>query len=51
MNSPPAAELREGKVPAPAGSSSGLAPEVRRMLAAIGALPEEGRFTWCGSTE
>src|SRR5215468_873933 len=38
---PAAAELREGLVPAPASSDSGLTPGSRRMLAAIADLPEE----------
>jgi RNA polymerase sigma-70 factor (ECF subfamily) len=36
-------ELREGLVPAPAGSDSGLSPDGRRMLEAIGNLPEGER--------
>jgi RNA polymerase sigma-70 factor (ECF subfamily) len=36
-------ELCEGLVPAPARSVSGLSPDARRMLQAIGALPEEER--------
>jgi RNA polymerase sigma factor (sigma-70 family) len=40
---PAAVELREGQVPAPVSSSSGLSPDGRRMLAAIGDLPEEER--------
>jgi RNA polymerase sigma-70 factor (ECF subfamily) len=40
---PGAVELREGLVPAPASSDSGLTPESRRMLAAIADLPEEER--------
>ena len=40
---PPAVELREGLVPAPAGSSSGLTPDGRRMLEAIDNLPAEER--------
>jgi RNA polymerase sigma-70 factor (ECF subfamily) len=40
---PPAVELREGLVPAPSSSDSGLSPEGRRMLAAIGELPEDER--------
>jgi RNA polymerase sigma-70 factor (ECF subfamily) len=40
---PPAVELREGLVPVPASSGSGLTPAGRRMLAAIGGLPEEER--------
>src|SRR5260370_39128802 len=35
-----AGELPEGRVPAPAGSDSGLTPGSRRMLAAIANLPE-----------
>jgi len=40
---PPAAELREGSVPAPPSSASGLTPNGRRMLEAIDNLPEEER--------
>jgi RNA polymerase sigma-70 factor (ECF subfamily) len=40
---PTAVELREGLVPAPASSGSGLTPVGRRMLEAIGQLPEEER--------
>ena len=40
---PAAVELREGLVPAPASSDSGLTPGSRRMLAAIADLPEEER--------
>jgi RNA polymerase sigma factor (sigma-70 family) len=40
---PPAVALREGVVPAPASSGSGLTPDGRRMLVAIGALPEPER--------
>jgi RNA polymerase sigma-70 factor (ECF subfamily) len=40
---PAALELREGLVPAPASSDSGLTPGSRRMLAAIADLPEEER--------
>jgi DNA-directed RNA polymerase specialized sigma24 family protein len=40
---PAAVELREGLVPAPAGSDSGLSPAGRRMLEAIDSLPEEER--------
>jgi RNA polymerase sigma-70 factor (ECF subfamily) len=41
---PPVVELCEGLVPAaPASSSSGLTPEGRRMLAAIGNLPDDER--------
>ena len=40
---PAAAELREGLVPSPASSGSGLTPNGRRMLQAIGDLPEDER--------
>jgi RNA polymerase sigma-70 factor (ECF subfamily) len=40
---PPAVELREGLVPTPSSSSSGLTPNGRRMLEAIENLPEEER--------
>jgi RNA polymerase sigma-70 factor (ECF subfamily) len=40
---PPAVELCEGLVPAPASSGSGLTPAGRRMLQAIDDLPEEER--------
>jgi RNA polymerase sigma-70 factor (ECF subfamily) len=40
---PDAVELCEGLVPAPATSASGLTPEGRRMLQAIGDLPEDER--------
>jgi RNA polymerase sigma factor (sigma-70 family) len=40
---PTAVELREGLVPAPASSDSGLTPDGRRMLEAIGNLPEGER--------
>jgi RNA polymerase sigma-70 factor (ECF subfamily) len=40
---PGAVELREGLVPAPVSSASGLSPDSRRMLAAIAELPEEER--------
>lgn len=40
---PTAAELREGLVPAPAGSDSQLTADVRRMLEAIERLPEGER--------
>ena len=40
---PAAVELRDGLVPAPPGSDSGLSPEGRRMLEAIGGLPEGER--------
>jgi RNA polymerase sigma factor (sigma-70 family) len=36
-------ELRDGTVPAPASSDSGLSPEGRRMLEAIDKLPEDER--------
>jgi RNA polymerase sigma-70 factor (ECF subfamily) len=42
-NQPPMAELREGLVPAPASSGSGLGPNGRRMLEAIENLPEDER--------
>src|SRR6516165_8831190 len=38
-----AAELREGLVPAPASSASGLTPDGRRMLPAIDELPQDER--------
>ena len=40
---PTAVDLRDGLVPAPASSDSGLTPGSRRMLAAIADLPEEER--------
>ena len=40
---PTAVELREGLVPAPASSDSGLTPAGRRMLEAIANLPERER--------
>jgi RNA polymerase sigma-70 factor (ECF subfamily) len=40
---PVAVELREGLVPAPASSVSGLTPDGVRMLRAIGDLPEDER--------
>jgi RNA polymerase sigma factor (sigma-70 family) len=40
---PPAVELREGLVPAPAASSSVLAPAGRRILEAIDGLPVDER--------
>jgi RNA polymerase sigma factor (sigma-70 family) len=40
---PAAAELCEGRVPAPASSASGLSPDGLRMLRAIDELPEEER--------
>src|SRR5262249_34338026 len=40
---PAAAQLREGAMPAPGSSDSGLTPDVRRMLNAIDHLPEAER--------
>jgi RNA polymerase sigma-70 factor (ECF subfamily) len=40
---PAAVELREGLLPAPSSSSSGLTPSGHRMLEAIDGLPEEER--------
>jgi RNA polymerase sigma-70 factor (ECF subfamily) len=40
---PPAEELRDEAVPAPASSDSGLTPDGRRILEAIGNLPEGER--------
>jgi RNA polymerase sigma factor (sigma-70 family) len=40
---PAAVELRDGLVPAPASSGSGLTPDARRMLDAIKQLPEDER--------
>src|SRR5262249_46249551 len=40
---PAAAELREGLVPGPASSASGLTPDGLRMLRAIDELPEDER--------
>jgi RNA polymerase sigma-70 factor (ECF subfamily) len=40
---PAAVELREGLVPAPASSGSGLTSDGRRMLEVIGDLPEDER--------
>jgi RNA polymerase sigma-70 factor (ECF subfamily) len=40
---PAAVELRDGLVPAPASSDSGLSPEARRMLEAIDSLPGDER--------
>ncbi len=40
---PAAVELREGLVPSPASSDSGLTPDGRRMLQAIDDLPEDER--------
>jgi RNA polymerase sigma-70 factor (ECF subfamily) len=42
-NQPPIAELREGLVPAPVSSGSGLGPNARRMDEAIENLPENER--------
>jgi RNA polymerase sigma-70 factor (ECF subfamily) len=42
-NQPAAVELREGQVPAPASSGSGLSPNGRRMLEAIDSLPDDER--------
>jgi RNA polymerase sigma-70 factor (ECF subfamily) len=42
-NQPLAVELREGLLPTPAGSESGLTPNGRRMLEAIDGLPEDER--------
>jgi RNA polymerase sigma-70 factor (ECF subfamily) len=42
-NQPAAAELCQGRVPAPASSTSGLSPDGFRMLRAIDELPEEER--------
>jgi RNA polymerase sigma-70 factor (ECF subfamily) len=42
-NQPVAMELREGQLPAPASSDSGLSPDGRRMLEAIDGLPEDER--------
>ncbi|HZY85342.1 MAG TPA: sigma-70 family RNA polymerase sigma factor [Gemmataceae bacterium] len=40
---PAAVELREGLVPAPASTDSGISPEGRRLLDAIEGLPEDER--------
>jgi RNA polymerase sigma factor (sigma-70 family) len=40
---PSVVELREGIVPAPVSTGSGLSPDGRRMLEAIGELPEDER--------
>ena len=40
---PATAELREGRVPSPASSASGLTPDGLRMLQAIDELPEDER--------
>jgi RNA polymerase sigma-70 factor (ECF subfamily) len=42
-NQPAAVELREGSVPEPPSSGSGLTPDGRRMLAAIDDLPDDER--------
>jgi RNA polymerase sigma factor (sigma-70 family) len=42
-NQPAAVELREGQLPAPASSDSGLSPDGRRMLEAIDSLPADER--------
>ena len=42
-NQPAAMELREGLVPAPASTDSGLSPEGRRLLEAIDGLPGDER--------
>jgi RNA polymerase sigma-70 factor (ECF subfamily) len=42
-NQPVAVELREGQLPAPASSDSGLSPLGRRILEAIDSLPEDDR--------
>lgn len=44
---PAAVELREGLVPAPASSESGITPDGRRMLEAIDNLPEDEREVFC----
>jgi RNA polymerase sigma-70 factor (ECF subfamily) len=40
---PAAVELRDGQLPAPASSDSGLSPDGRRMLEAIDSLPADER--------
>ena len=42
-NQPVAMELREGQLPAPVSSDSGLSPDGRRMLEAIDSLPADER--------
>jgi RNA polymerase sigma factor (sigma-70 family) len=42
-NQPVAVELRDGLLPAPTSSDSGLSPDGRRMLEAIDSLPEDER--------
>jgi RNA polymerase sigma factor (sigma-70 family) len=44
---PAVVELREGLVPAPDWSDSGLTPDGRRMLEAIDNLPEDEREVFC----
>jgi RNA polymerase sigma-70 factor (ECF subfamily) len=44
---PAAVELREGLVPAPPSSGSGLSPNSRRILEAIDNLPEDEREAFC----
>jgi RNA polymerase sigma-70 factor (ECF subfamily) len=44
---PAVVELREGLVPAPDSSGSGLTPGGRRMLEAIDGLPEDAREAFC----
>ena len=44
---PSAVELREGLVPAPSSSGSGLTPNGRRMLEAIDSLPGDEREAFC----
>jgi RNA polymerase sigma-70 factor (ECF subfamily) len=44
---PAVVELREGLVPAPASSGSGLTPSGRRMLEAIEGLPQDEREAFC----
>jgi RNA polymerase sigma-70 factor (ECF subfamily) len=42
-NQPVAVELREGQLPAPSSSDSGLSPQSRRILEVIDSLPEDER--------
>jgi len=42
-NQPAVVELREGQLPSPASSDSGLSPDGRRMLEVIDGLPEDER--------
>src|SRR5262245_10591756 len=42
-NQPVVVELREGQLPSPASSDSGLSPDGRRMLEVIDGLPEDER--------